>query len=316
MSDSPQIENVPNVQIDQLSSDEKLYSPRAVAKAIGVSESSLKRWCDAGHVDAIKTAGGHRRMTPASVIQFLQGRKYSLARPQEIGLPNVNAVTIGDAEDAVRQLYDAATAVSEDRVREIIFHLFVNGWSIEDLFDRVVSPVFEKIGRQWDCGQIKVYQEREICTICLNVFRDLRSIVKAPPENGFLAIGASPSNDHYMLPTTAVEMTLQANGIRARSLGSNIPFESLLEASRAYRPRIMWISVSHVANLDQLVEGFNWFSNRVPAETLVVAGGSGLSQEIRSRIRNVVCCDNLSQLVTTARGIQTKTATTPSINPN
>ena len=37
-------------------------SPVRAAALIGVSESTLKRWVDAGHIRAEKTAGGHRRI--------------------------------------------------------------------------------------------------------------------------------------------------------------------------------------------------------------------------------------------------------------
>jgi len=36
-------------------------SPRELAEALGVSESSLKRWVDAGKIAASRTEGGHRR---------------------------------------------------------------------------------------------------------------------------------------------------------------------------------------------------------------------------------------------------------------
>ena len=40
-----------------------LLSPKELADAIGVSESSIKRWVDNGEIQATKTSGGHRRIT-------------------------------------------------------------------------------------------------------------------------------------------------------------------------------------------------------------------------------------------------------------
>ena len=42
-------------------------SPRQVARAIGVGESTLKRWCDRGLIPMLKTAGGHRRLAVSDV---------------------------------------------------------------------------------------------------------------------------------------------------------------------------------------------------------------------------------------------------------
>ncbi|MBK6463401.1 MAG: helix-turn-helix domain-containing protein [Myxococcales bacterium] len=45
-------------------------SPREVAKALGVSESAVKRWCDDGLLPFERTPGGHRRVPSHAVLRF------------------------------------------------------------------------------------------------------------------------------------------------------------------------------------------------------------------------------------------------------
>jgi excisionase family DNA binding protein len=47
-------------------------SPRELAAAVGVSESSLKRWADEGRVKVARTAGGHRRIELAEAVRFIR----------------------------------------------------------------------------------------------------------------------------------------------------------------------------------------------------------------------------------------------------
>ena len=47
----------------------QVLTPKQVADAIGVSEASLKRWCDKGLIPATRTAGGHRRLPISGVVQ-------------------------------------------------------------------------------------------------------------------------------------------------------------------------------------------------------------------------------------------------------
>ena len=55
-----------------------VLSPKELAQAIGVSESSLKRWADEGLLRATRTAGGHRRIPLAEAIRFLRDTQATL----------------------------------------------------------------------------------------------------------------------------------------------------------------------------------------------------------------------------------------------
>ena len=65
----------------------QFFSPKEVALAIGVSESSLKRWVDKGLIPAEKTGGGHRRLQLDAVLRYIRDEGKGLANPEIIGLP-------------------------------------------------------------------------------------------------------------------------------------------------------------------------------------------------------------------------------------
>ena len=62
-----------NVHNDQISQD-RFLSPRQLAVAIGVSESSLKRWADDGRLAVERTAGGHRRIPLPEAVRWFPAR--------------------------------------------------------------------------------------------------------------------------------------------------------------------------------------------------------------------------------------------------
>ena len=62
-----------------------LLSPKDLAQAIGVSESSIKRWVDNGEIQATKTAGGHRRIPISEAVRFLRETRSGLVNPEAIG---------------------------------------------------------------------------------------------------------------------------------------------------------------------------------------------------------------------------------------
>ena len=66
----------------------QLITPRQLADAIGVSESSLKRWADAGKIHVSRTDGGHRRIALTEAVRFIRDTKSTVVRPDLLGLPS------------------------------------------------------------------------------------------------------------------------------------------------------------------------------------------------------------------------------------
>ncbi|MEL7498186.1 MAG: helix-turn-helix domain-containing protein [Planctomycetota bacterium] len=283
-----------------------LYSPRKVAAAIGVSESSLKRWCDAGYVRATKTAGGHRRVARSEVIAFLKRKKYDLRDPTAIGLPDIRSVEISDDQDAIKQLAEALQNGDENACRKLLVYLYVGGRTVPDLFDRIIRPAFEGIGELWQCGQLDIYKERLACQISYAAALDIRSLIPVARAGAPLAIGCTLEGDHYQLATLGVEMSLSTFGWRATSLGCNIPIDSLFRAYEQQMPQLVWISVSHIPNPDTFVSQLNQFTARVNNRASVVLGGRQLSPEIRDQISGATCCDNFAQLILAAQNLSNR----------
>ena len=152
----------------------KLVTPKQVAQAINVSESSLKRWCDRGLLTTVRTAGGHRRLALEDVVQFLRESGHPLVRPELLGLPSAvgqGATVVARARDQIRE---ALLSGDEDQCRRIVFDLYLSGQSACEICDRVLAAAFHDIGDRWECGEIFVYRERRGCEIALKTLHDLR----------------------------------------------------------------------------------------------------------------------------------------------
>ena len=70
-----------------------LISPRQAARALGVSESSFKRWCDRGLIATVRTAGGHRKLAMSDVVRFVRERQGRVVAPELLGLPPTSPST-------------------------------------------------------------------------------------------------------------------------------------------------------------------------------------------------------------------------------
>ena len=91
----------------------RLLSPKELADAIGVSESSLKRWADAGRLQVARTEGGHRRIPIAEAVRFIRDTGAVVVRPDLLGLVGVPAVNDARAASTLetKRLMPSAGAV-------------------------------------------------------------------------------------------------------------------------------------------------------------------------------------------------------------
>jgi excisionase family DNA binding protein len=67
------------------------------AEYLGVAQSTIRKWCDAGRVPAFTTPGGHRRFRKSDLDAFLEH-----SRPGALPSDNGPAILIVDNEPGVR----------------------------------------------------------------------------------------------------------------------------------------------------------------------------------------------------------------------
>jgi len=272
-----------------------LISPKQVAQAIGVSESSLKRWCDQGIIESVRTAGGHRRISSASVVQFLQKTGHRLAQPELLKLPATTTRRSHNLEDARQRMCRALLVGDKEACRLILCELHLAARPAYAICDQVLAGAFADIGQLWSCGDAQVYQERRACELCVSLLDELRSMT-AEPQSHLLAIGGTPECDPYVLPSTMVELVLRQAGWRAQSLGSRLPWDTMVAAIDREKPILFWISVSHLEDVARFVAEYRKFYEQVRASTAVVVGGRALTEEVRRQMEFAAHCDTLQHL--------------------
>jgi methanogenic corrinoid protein MtbC1 len=282
-----------------------LVGTQQVARAVGVSEATVKRWCDRGLIQTARTAGGHRRLAIRSVLAFIRETGRKLVAPASVGLPeSVGRVSL-TIEEAICQLRQVLVAGEEQRGRQILFDLYLDGLDLAVICDRVMVPAFACLGEQWKCGDLAVYQERRACELCLTLLSELGSVVPLPPANAPVAIGCTSPGDPYTLPTSMVQLSLREAGWRASTVGRGMAFHSMASAAASTRPQLFWLSVSTIDDVEEFIKSYEDFydfarTNSVP----VVVGGRALDAALRRRMRFTAFGDSLQHIQEFAKSIR------------
>ncbi|WP_246105670.1 cobalamin B12-binding domain-containing protein [Rosistilla ulvae] len=205
-------------------------------------------------------------------------------------------VNVGESHDLVESFTNALLAADESTCRQIIHQAFKRNDSFIEVAASVVCASMKLIGERWQNGQSDVLQERYGCEICFRLVNELAQYIPLPGPEAPLAIGCAPPDDQYQLPTHLVELVLREAGWNARSLGNNLPLESLLDVVTRYQPRLVWVSISVIEDRASFVQTFNDFALRLPKGVFLVAGGRAMDDDLRPQLRYSAHCDNFYQL--------------------
>lgn len=281
------------------------YSPSQVAQALGVSESSVKRWCNQGLIETERTAGGHRRIPVSSVIRFTRDHEHPLVEPELLNLPPTSSVSRLGIEATLDETVEALEAGDEERFRAVGFRLYLDGHSIAEICDQVLAPAFQRLGTKWQHGRLEIYQERRGCEICLKLLHELRLALPEVGRGAPAALGGTLAGDWYSLPTTMCELALREVGWQAQSLGSSQPAETLAAAVRDRRPRLFWLSASHADDREAFVDRVDRIYDVArEAGTALAVGGRILDEDLRRRMRCSVVCEDLRRLASFASALE------------
>ncbi len=273
-----------------------LVTPKQVARALEVSESSIKRWCDKGLIPTRYTAGGHRRIPLAELLEYLRVNKHPMIRPDALGLPPTSGRTTRVMHRSAAQFTEALLTGDEAKCREIAFDLYLAEHSLSSICDELFAKSFTEIGDRWQCGDAEVYQERRGCEISLRVLHELRSIIPAAPPNAPLALGGTPEGDQYNLGTTMAEIVLRDVKWRAVSLGDNLPFATLSAAIQEHQPKLFWLSCSYIEDESTFLREYGQLYDDYGMAVAFVVGGRALTDVLRQQMKYAAYCDNMQHL--------------------
>jgi len=282
----------------------RFVSPRQLARAAGVSESSVKRWCDQGLIPTVKTAGGHRRLTVEAATDFLRRLGSPETRPELLMLPVRQGQGARTIRETTEDFFTALVAGDDATCSRILLDRHVGGDRMSQLCDNVIAPALHRVGAAWEHHDVEVYQERRACGICARLLDTLGIAITSADASGPLAIGGSPECDPYAIPNAMVELVLKQTGWRTQSLGSQLPFATLVQAVRDARPQLFWLSVSTIDDERRFLDGYRTFYDQVHAELAVVVGGRALTEPVRRQMEYAAYCDNLLHLEAFAKTLR------------
>ncbi len=280
-------------------------SSQAASKILGVSVSTIKRWVDDNILPASKTPGGHRKILVADVIRL--SRLGVIPAGDFSKLPTVSANPYHDPafQISAENFYQALRNQISLSCNNILVSAFKNKMPVEKIADEIIQPSMARIGEEWKNGDLPIFYEHCSTQLCLSSLLELRNLINSRSNNqGPIAIGGCASNDYYQLSNLLVDVVLCDLGWQTVNIGSNTPAESFMDGIDYYKPKLVWMSVTHISNPEVFIkDNLLLFEKVCNSDAVLVIGGQGLNSGIRKKLKFHFYGDTMCHLGDYVRGL-------------
>lgn len=206
---------------------DRSFSTRELAQMWNVSESTVKRWTDAGKLQCTKTPGGHRKfwLKDISKFQLQQGFEATGLLTTE---KEDSQLELWVNQKNVERVGELVTFLAQEnqrnRVRQILERLYMRGMRLEDIYDDVIFPVFRNLtaGNQLP-GQVLL-----IANNLEDALSGLFPQIVRKRCNGKTALCAAEVG-RCRLSVNAIARILEIEGWETLNLGPRVPYRTMAE---------------------------------------------------------------------------------------
>ena len=284
-----------------------VLSPKDLGAAIGVSESSLKRWADSGRLAVARTAGGHRRIQLQEAIRFVREQGFALQQPGVLGLDELEGTSDQPRNDnPATVVHDALAAGDGERARAATLTAYLEGMPLSLVVDTLIAPAMRAIGERWQHDGDGIMVEHRAAEICGQILGRIRGLA-GPGDNAPAAVGGAPGEDPYVLPSLMAASVLASEGWEETNLSAHTPMAVLAQAAACAGARLVWVAFSTQqsrASVRETVEALQAALARENAAPAVVVGGPAVGDGPPLGLPGIYHARSMTELAAFAQGLR------------
>jgi len=259
----------------------KCLTTKEVARLCRVSDATVKRWAEAGFLQAERTSGGHRRFRAEEVARFQRDQVLGLKQTHgddSIISPASRRRDNKNHSDCA--LFRSLIVGCEEAAANILVNAYLNGESPTKIFDDLVCPAMRQIGELWFAGEISITQEHLATRAAHNAIYKLRNSLTVPEMSDTLAMCCSLEGDFHELPTHLAQISIENEGLEVVNFGANTPLYSLADEILQYLPSLVCISITILSDVERLTRDYKNFKDQIAKLKIpVVMGGAVFRDE-------------------------------------
>lgn len=212
----------------------RVFSTRELAQMWNVSESTIKRWADAGTLPCARTPGGHRRFLLEHIRDFQATHGFKatgLLKMRHWEEPEEPEAATESADVKLKNLFRTALNNRRSLLLEQLQKVYLRGLTLSELYDQLILPLDRRVREQQADGRLSLAQAQLICNNLEDALHRLLADAVWRPPNGCLGL-CGALDPRRPLALNGVSRMLEAEGWDCLNLGAGLGFEQFAEMVR------------------------------------------------------------------------------------
>ncbi len=225
-------------------------STKEVAALLNITETTVKRWAEAGKIPCSKTIGGHRKFAFNEILKFAEDNSFSITGiiPPPLSTKQIKNLEYGVYTKNYHLIADIfkVEALQGDKagLENLLLYLYRNHIPFTTIIDEVVHPALSRIGELWQEKLIDIDQEHLASTAVKEALIKLSSVLFHKPNHNVNALCACVEGELHDIGITAISYALEIEGITVTNLGIDTPFQSLKNFIKKNKPQLVCLSAT------------------------------------------------------------------------
>jgi methanogenic corrinoid protein MtbC1 len=164
------------------------------------------------------------------------------------------------------------------RATAIVSDAATQGWSVSDLYQKVLAPAQKEVGRMWLNDEINVAEEHLATATTKMVMSQLRGREEVQPFNGKTVLAAAVRDNQHDVGLQMVADLFEIHGWRTILLGANVPVTDLVQAAEAFRSDLLLLSAALGKHLPDVRNTIRAVRQYEPTrDTKILVGGTAFA---------------------------------------
>ena len=276
-----------------------VYNSNQVAEIVGVNVSTIKRWTLSGKLNCLKTPGGHRKFHVNHIKELLKSNKdlYTNIDISKLVGSNkkiLDAISNKNYKFLIRYCSNCLVSGESNKFFSLCNSLVLIGNSYDSIFDDIIIPLLDHIGKQWLDGKISISEEHMASVKIRKFLSDLNNNFNY--KNKSKAFSFTLINDEHDIPLYMSEIILNEAKVEVFNLGPNLPMNDLINLYEKHNPKFIFISLVYTDNIIIVNSELNLLCKKILNKNTKVFLKGHYSNEINLDYDNYIILDSFKAL--------------------